>query len=267
MKLAFMSFSCPQLDLDEMLELAVELDCDGIEPRLDAGHAHGVETSAGPEERETIRRKARDSGITICCLATSLRYADPQTADSAIKESFPRIDLAADVGSPRLRIFGGSIPKHISREKAIANVASAMKESAACAEERGVTLCFETHDDWCEPEHVAAVLEKVNSPALMANWDIMHPVRKAGRTIEESFDILKPWINHLHVHDGVNKSGELVLVPIGEGMVDHAAALKKLSEIGYDGFISGEWINWEPYQEHLPRELATLKRFLTDISS
>ncbi len=262
MKLAFMSFSCPQLTLDEMLELAVELGYDGIEPRLDAGHAHGVETDAGADERREIRRKAESAGISLCCLATSLRYANPETAPAAIEESFSRIDLAADVGTPRLRIFGGSIPKHISRKQAIGNVAAAMAESASYAEEKGVTLCFETHDDWCEPEHVVAVLERVNSPALMANWDIMHPVRKAGRTIDESFDILRPWIRHLHVHDGIDSEGELMLLPIGEGMIDHATALARLSEDGYEGFISGEWINWEPYEEHLPRELATLKELL-----
>ena len=36
--------------------------------------------------------------------------------------------------------------------------------------------------------------------------------------------------------------------------------------ISYDGYISGEWINWEdPYEVHLPRELATLKRYESEV--
>ncbi len=262
MNFAFMSFSCPRLDFDEMLELAGKLGYDGVEPRLDAGHSHGVEVAAGAQERGDIRQKAEASGISICALATSLRYANPETATEVIEQSFPRIDLAADIGVQRLRIFGGAIPKGITRDKAVANVADAMGESADYAGKKGITLCFETHDDWCDPEDVAAVLKRVDSPALMVNWDIMHPVRVANRTIDESFDILMPWIQHLHVHDGIQTGGQLSLVPIGEGMVDHKRALERLQEIDYKGFISGEWIDWEPYEKHLPRELATLKSYL-----
>ena len=43
MRYSFMSFSTPQLKLKEMLALANKLGYDGIEPRLDANHAHGNE--------------------------------------------------------------------------------------------------------------------------------------------------------------------------------------------------------------------------------
>ena len=39
-----------------------------------------------------------------------------------------------------------------------------------------------------------------------------------------------------------------------------------MMEIDYPGFISGEWINWEPYEQHLPRELATLKGYEKELS-
>ncbi|MDO9465317.1 MAG: hypothetical protein Q7J67_08480 [bacterium] len=35
---------------------------------------------------------------------------------------------------------------------------------------------------------------------------------------------------------------------------------------GYDDFLSGEWINWEPYETHLPRELSTMKRYEQEAS-
>jgi sugar phosphate isomerase/epimerase len=92
------------------------------------------------------------------------------------------------------------------------------------------------------------------------NWDIMHPVRREFATIDESFETLKPWIRHLHIHDASKETGELV--PIGEGFVDHRRAIELLSSISYDGYLSGEWINWDdPYEVHLPRELATLKSY------
>jgi len=35
-----------------------------------------------------------------------------------------------------------------------------------------------------------------------------------------------------------------------------------LRTIPYEGYLSGEWINWsDPYEAHLPRELATMKSY------
>ena len=46
MKYAFMTFSTPALNLDDVLATAKQYGYDGIEPRLDAGHKHGVEVAA-----------------------------------------------------------------------------------------------------------------------------------------------------------------------------------------------------------------------------
>jgi sugar phosphate isomerase/epimerase len=117
---------------------------------------------------------------------------------------------------------------------------------------------METHDAWCDPKNVAEVMKQVNHPAIGVNWDIMHPVRTGHATIDESFEALKPWIRHLHIHDASKETGKLV--PIGQGFIDHRRAIELLLTISYDGYMSGEWINWEdPYEVHLPRELATLK--------
>ena len=170
------------------------------------------------------------------------------------------IDLAADIGCPRLRVFGGPLPEGLSREAATAGVTEALRAVADQAERRGVTVCLETHDHWCNPADVAELMRRVDRPGIQVNWDIMHPVRVAQVSMQEAFDTLRPWIRHVHAHDGTTRDGKLVLVPIGEGVVDHALALRLLREMGWDGFVSGEWIGWEPYETHLPRELAALRR-------
>lgn len=261
MKYSFMSFSCPQMAFDELLATAGKYGYDGIEPRVDCEHKHGIEFIATAEQRKTAKKKAKAAGIAFSCIATSCVFADPAKTKANVEDAVKAIDLAADVGAPCIRVFGGQIPKGISREKAIEIVAGALLSIADHAKKRGVTVCMETHDDWCDPSHVAEVLGRVNQPSIAANWDIMHPVRVTGVTIERSFEILKPWIRHLHVHDGVTENDKLVMKPIGQGIIDHRTALKLLKTISYSGFISGEWIGWEPYEQHLPRELATLKGY------
>lgn len=265
MKYAFMTFSTPELTLAEVLETARRLGYDGIEPRMDSGHAHGVELGATAAERAEIAKQAADAGIPLACLATSLRYADPAAAASAVEQTHARIDLASDIGAPTMRVFGGQLAKGLVREQAIDLVSDCLAKVADHAAERDVTVCMETHDDWCDPAHVAAVLSRVDHPAVACNWDIMHPVRNDLATIDESFEALKPWIRHLHVHDGTGDRIELT--PIGEGIIDHRRAVELLMGTGYEGYLSGEWINWDDaWEVHLPRELATLRRYEQELA-
>ncbi|HOI53919.1 MAG TPA: sugar phosphate isomerase/epimerase family protein [Phycisphaerae bacterium] len=265
MKYSFMTFSCPEATLDEALAMAQRYGYDGIEPRIGSGHKHGIELTADASSRGAARSRAEAAGIALCCLATSCKYADPSTAADQVAETLRAIDLAADVGSPRIRVFGGPIPEGRSRADSVALLVESLKRVADRAAARGVTVCLETHDDWCDPAHVAEVVGAVGSAAVAVNWDVMHPVRAGGSTMDEAFATLRPWIRHLHVHDGSRGLTALKMVPIGTGDFDHRRVVDLLAGIGYDGYLSGEWIRWEPAEVHLPRELATLKRYESEV--
>ena len=261
MKYAFMSFSCPELTLGEMLALAARLGYDGIEPRLAAGHRHGIETSIGEAERRAIRQQVADGTVPLACLATSCQYANPQKVAENVEETKRCIDLAAAVGAPRLRVFGGVLPEGVSREQAIDLLTDAMRQVADQAKAGGVTVCIETHDDWSHPSHLAEVMRRVNHPAIRINWDLMHPIRAGRITMDEAYAIVRPWIGHVHFHDGSASLDKLELLPIGQGDIDHRRAVQLLAGMPSTGYLSGEWINWEPYEVHLPRELAAMKAF------
>lgn len=259
LKYSFMSFSTPEMGWADMLNAAAELGYDGVEPRLDAGHAHGAEASADADGRDAIREQAAQAGVAIACLATSLRFANPAEQEDTLAAATERINLAGDLGAPAIRVFGGRVPEELTREQAIETVAGALSRLTDLAERRGVTVCMETHDDWCDPSHVAAVLDRVDHPRVACNWDVMHPVRTGKATMDEAFETLRKHIRHVHFHDGT--AGEMELRPVGEGVCDHRRVVALLRGAGYDGFLSGEWINWTPWNEHLPRELATMKRY------
>jgi sugar phosphate isomerase/epimerase len=264
MRYAFMSFSCPELTHDEMLAAAVEYGYDGIEPRAAAGHAHGVELTASPAERAAFRTRAEASGIEHCCLALSSRFADPATAQDTIVETRRYIDLAADIGAPTVRVFGGKLPQGVTRDAAIAGVSEALASLADHAAQRNVLICLETHDDWCDPTHVAAVMKNVDHPAVRVNWDVLHPLRVCSLGFATTHALLKPWIAHTHVHDSTfdaDSVGSFEYVEMGTGLVDHRPVIDLLQAVGYEGYLSGEWINWEPYDVHLPREIAIMRSY------
>lgn len=255
-----MTFSCPTASWDEVLKMATTYGYDAVEPRIGSGQSHGVETDADAATRTARRAAAEKAGIAMAAVACSARYADPTTTEENVQLTLDAIDLAADIGAKRLRVFGGKLGEGMSREDAIKHVADALTSVAPRARERGVYVCVETHDDWCDPKHVAAMLERASDEFIACNWDIMHPVRVAGSTMDEAYNILKPWIHHCHIHDGITTDdGKLEMVPIGEGAIDHRRALELLEADGYDGYMSGEWINWQPAEEHLPREIKLMR--------
>ncbi|MBT7303769.1 MAG: sugar phosphate isomerase/epimerase, partial [Victivallales bacterium] len=235
MKYSFMSFSCPELDLDGMLRIAAEYGYQGVEPRVESKHGHGLELDATAAFRAEAKAKAAASGIAFSCLATSCRYADPATCQEHVDDTIGYIDLASDIGAPALRVFGGTIPAGIEREAAIKAVTAALKQVADHAAARDVKVCFETHDHWCLPEHVAEVMRRVDHPAIRVNWDIMHPVRVEQVAMADAYATLKPWISHCHFHDGATTDGKLAMVPIGEGIIDHETALKLLEADRFAG--------------------------------
>ena len=260
MKYAFMTFSAPKATLNEVLEMARQYGYDGIEPR--SGHNHGVDIDADAAQRAAIRETFANSDIALCCIATSCRYADPETAPDYLEQTRQYIDLAGELGCPRLRVFGGQFPDGDSREDATARVAEALRSVADQARQNNVIICLETHDSWTDPSHVAEIMQRVDHPAIAVNWDVMHPQRVSGWSMDDAYHTLKPWIQHVHVHDGtVYDDGTRKLLPIGEGDHDHRRVIELLQADGYDGYISGEWINWCPPEEHLGREVATLRSY------
>lgn len=262
MRFSFMSFSTPELDFAQALEAAKRYGYDGFEPRLESGHAHGVEIGISAAQIRDFRQAAEDSGVAVCCLATGCKFADPAAASVMREKALRAVELASALGCPAIRVFGGAIPDGGAREKSFDSIVATLLEIAGPAQAAGVTVCMETHDAWCDPFAVADIMKAVDKPSVAVNWDIMHPVLRAGYPVAIAFDILRPWIRHVHLHDGRMDAGKLTLLPVGEGDIDHAAALRLLKADGYGGYASGEWINWEPWQTHLPRELKTLKSLL-----
>lgn len=258
MKYAFMSFSCTQLSLADYLALAKRLGYEGIEPRPGWDHAHGIELSTGTAERVRLRSLVEDSGIAIACLAPGLRFANSATIVKQLEEASAYIDLAADIGAPLLRFFGGELGAGINRDTAIGLVADALKSLVPKARARGVKLCMETHDAWTNPDHVAAVLERVDDPCVRAVWDVMHPLRASGWSIRDAWTRLRPWIEHVHIHDGTFEKSKLEFAPIGQGQYDIPAVFDCLSEMNYNGYLSGEWINCDNLID-LEVELASMK--------
>jgi len=231
-----MTFACPDLPFDKVLELARRHDYDGIEFRCDAGHGHGVEVQASKQIRREFRRKLAEAGIQVSCLATSLRFV----TEEAVEDAPSRIELAADIGARGVRVFCGPLPEGMTMEDAIRVVAANLDRVADLAADAGVRLWLETHDSMSLGVHAGAVVERLDHPSVAINWDNMHPYRN-GEPLETTWDAIAPYVEHTHFHDAVARPGTPVITPFYEGGLPVDRMYAHLMEANYEGFFSGEW--------------------------
>ncbi len=262
MKYSFMTFSCPEWELGTIIREATRLGYHGLEPRAEAEHKHGIELSLSAAQRAQVRRKFEDAGFAVGCVATSVRFsmADPAERAKMGERAKAYIDLAADLGCQRIRVFGGAIPDGVEKATCKAYVAESLAKIGPYAAERGVWICLETHDHFSRAAEVADTLVQADAPGLAANWDWQHPFTQ-GETVEESYDYLEHYVQHTHVHDVVRKpEGGTQIVHMGEGVLPLEKIVRLLKQGPYGGYLSMEcWTDLGPPGETLPRYVKALR--------
>jgi sugar phosphate isomerase/epimerase len=258
MKLSFMTFASPTWTFQEVVDAAVRHGYHGIEFRCDATHAHGVEVSSDAQQRREIRDALEDAGVAPCCLATSLRFA----LESALEEAPARIDLAAEIGCPALRVFCGPPPEGLYAHDLHHRVAKHLREVAPRAQQAGVELWLETHDTFCRAADAAEAVRLADHPSIGINYDNMHPFRK-GESVAATFAELSGLIRHTHFHDAINHPEQVVIKPLGEGQLPMDEMFEGLVTSGFAGYLSGEWFG-TMYGEDPD---ASLERFKRDMET
>jgi sugar phosphate isomerase/epimerase len=113
-------------------------------------------------------------------------------------------------------------------------VASRLKEVLPLAEDLGIAVAMENHQD-AATEDFVRLAEMVNSPAFGVTFDTGNPL-SVGQDPVEAARKLAPWIRHVHLKDyTVHFAPEgyrLVRCAAGDGCVDFPAILKILKAAG-----------------------------------
>jgi hydroxypyruvate isomerase len=235
-------------DVEKTCQVAKQLGCASIE-------------IIGPEHWGTLKQY----GLT-CALAPNgmpgapfmKGFNNPAYHDEVITTTKKTIDACADAGFPAVIAFTGykwrnaedPTSGEISREEGAANCIAGLKKIIPYAEKKGVTICLEhlntrdsTHPMKGHPgyqgddvDYVVDILRKVDSPRMKLLFDIYHVQIMNGDVIRR-IGQMKDIIGHVHTAGNPGR-GELddqqeILFP---------AIMRKLLEIGYDGYVGQEFI-------------------------
>ena len=162
MKLAFSTLGCPDFDWSDIYSMAKDLGFHGIEIRGIGEETNVVKTRPFSAEKvdKTIE-KLRSLKLEIPCLSTGccLKFADKR--EENIAEITAHADLAAKLNTPYIRILADLTPAP-EGEVDDSFIAEVLKEVAAIAESRNVTLLVETNGVYSDSERLRRLLDYGN---------------------------------------------------------------------------------------------------------
>ena len=182
------------------------------------------------------------------------RKENHEQAVAALRKT---IEAVADAGFPNVIVMSGN-RAGLSDEEGAANCVEGLKQIAAFAEEKKVTVCMEllnskrTHKDY-QCDHVAwgaELVKRISSERFKLLYDIYHMQVQEGdviATIRENIE----WIAHFHTagvpgrHE-IDETQELY----------YPAVMQAIIDLKFDGYVAHEYNPTRAPEESLKKSVA-----------
>jgi sugar phosphate isomerase/epimerase len=251
--LAFSTLGCPKWGWNKILEFAVQHGFAGIELRGLEGNLEVPSHAVFAADRiEQTKREIRASNLKIACVSSSanLYMEDPEKRAKELGDARRFIDLAAALGSPCVRVFGGKDESDKSPTpdaETKSRVAAGLRELGKYAAPRNVTVILESHDHFTASASLKDVLRMADSQHVGLLWDAYHTFADGNEEPEFTARQLGKWIRHTHLKDSVGTGENRKYVLTGRGDIPIQRQVSVLRSIGYKGFYCFEWEKvWHP---------------------
>lgn len=249
--LAFSTLGCPKWEWKKILDFAAQhgfagIELRGLEDSLDLPSHAVFETDRMEQTKQEIHAR----NLKIACVSSSANlYAkDAEKRTKELGDARRFIDLAAALGSPCVRVFGGkdeSDKSPVPDAAAKARVAAGLRELGEYAGPRNVTVILESHDHFTSSATLKDVLSQADSKNVGLLWDAYHTFADGHEDPEFTVGQLGKWIRHTHLKDSADNRENYVLT--GRGTVPIERQISALRAIGYKGFFCFEWEKrWHP---------------------
>ncbi len=244
MKFAFSTLGCPDWSWNDILSTAKDMGFDGIEIRGIQNELYAPHVKQFRHENlpETLAR-LEQLKLPVVCLTSACYLFQKAAKDQMRREGRAYIDLAETLHVPYIRVMGDKNPQP-EEPVADAFVAEGLQALSEYAKGKHVTLLIETNGAYADSARLMSLLELAgNQENIGVLWDIHHPFRYFGEPPKATYEILGKKIKYLHVKDSViEPNGGLKYKMMGQGDIPISEALQVLTDHGYDGYISLEWV-------------------------
>ena len=271
MKIAYSTVACPDWSLEEAFNNGAEYGFAGLEIAFINGQ--WVTPRLLKENQRRIRDLSESSGCRAFAIAPHLVLGECGITGrtKALSEAQSFVELAGEAGADFVRVFGGA-PHSSPTEAGIFEVISEdLARLQDVGARIGVKIALETYGQFSDSHRLARLLEMIDSPGVVALWDLLHPTRM-GLPVPVVWQHLVGRLGYLHVKDALrDEDGEWKHVRLGEGDVPVREALRALAMRGFDGYAVVEWEKAnhqhlaEP-EDVLPGQLAKIREYTIDLA-
>src|SRR5215468_12567310 len=267
--IAFSTLGCPSWEWKKILDFASQhgfaaVELRGLEGNLDLP-SHPI---FAPDRIEQTKREIRESHLKIACVSSSanLYISDEAKRAKELGDARRFIDLAATLGAPCVRVFGGkeeSDKSLLPDQETKARVAAGLHELGNYAGPRGVKVLIESHDHFTASASLKDVLRAANSDHVGLLWDAHHTFADSNEEPEFTVKQLGPWVRQTHLKDSTGSGDDRKYVLTGQGNVPIRRQIESLRSIGYKGFYCFEWEKlWHPDLEAPEIAIADFARIV-----
>jgi sugar phosphate isomerase/epimerase len=189
-------------DVPTIIKNLTDVGMEAVELRTT--HKHGVEISLAPAARAEVRKRFADSPVKIGGLGTTCEYHAPDQAvlRRNIDETKAWVTLAADVGSPGVKVRPNGLPKDVPEERTLEQIGRSLRECGVFAQDHGVLIQLEVHGTGTSRlPRIRKILDYGgNHPAVRVCWN-SNPTDLLDGGFEPAFNLVQDQIGQVHMRD------------------------------------------------------------------
>lgn len=242
MKLCISTLACPAWTFRQIVDHTSAAGISGIDFR---GIASEIDITRLPlfnaELPETLRVLS-EKNLRLPCfnLSTTLVTPDEERWQDFIEETTRAARLAQQTPTKYLRVFGGAVPKDMTRQAGRDLARAHLEQVCDIAHQHGCLIVLETHDDWSTSEQIFELIDGLPPERVGVLWDFEHSVSH-GESIDAAAHALAPYIKHVHIKDSVpDENGRNKPTLLGDGVMPIKEAVAALNRIAYSGWYTLE---------------------------
>jgi len=211
------------------------------------------------------------SGISM---SNNFNQKDPQEFRKQVNEVKTWLRVAAELGAPVSRIFGGHLTSDqrgnpAERTEGVTRLLDGLRQVVAEAEKLDVVLALENHGGLpCLGKEQVEAIETINSPCLKATIDIGNYMQ-CGQEAHVGVAVAAKHAAYVHLKDYVKVPDanmpwgwNVKAATVGEGDVDIPACIGALRAAGYDGFVALEYEGPEPEETAVPKSVTYMNQVI-----
>jgi sugar phosphate isomerase/epimerase len=236
-------------DFERVVKLATEFKLDSIEIRSVWDKPPQELTDRDVDEMKRIMDGTGLQVVSIAAPFYKCDFEDMEERRQHIEILKRCIKLAKSFGANIVRGF--AFWNTGRTEEIWDGILEAFEEPVKIIQDEGVFLGIENEasTSLSTAKLTRKFIEDLNCPNVRAIWDPANEVFAEGgeKPFPDAYNRLKPYMIHGHIKDAKHdpQSGEIVSVPVGEGVVGWREQFQAFIDDGYEGHLSLE-THWRP---------------------